>query len=579
MRAKRRMTLALFLALLLLLGCAPAFAEAPEEEELHFENTAKVLFYDERGGLPPRELVVEISGEPAGDAAPSPEDPRVFTGYTACRILQSGDSSAEPAVFTVDFPAEAGLVFGGSYDAVNGRLRVTRVGRVIRGLEELSSLNHERSLASVRLPGIGAGPLHEAAELETLRCDRLETLSTWATWDENDLFVSKVNGAEEVALKNKAAFASDETAAAWLAENPVTISYALEEPREYSVDCAPILSMRGANILWADTGRILRFTGRSPLPLSAEIRPTLRILAFGNSFTYSTLDYLPALLEELLPETEIVMDICYDGGCTLARHAEKCNGGDERQGIPAAYERCSEYRRSVGKWVNLPEPYTPRDALDRYAWDIVILQQSVESLNDFESLCAFAELVTVSLREPALLVYNIAQARSPGDPWLAENVEGETAAERSNRHFELIAEYARRALETPYISAVLPGGTAVQNLRSCSFAAGTGDCGYFAKDAGGHLQQGIAPLAAGYAAACRIAELVRELPKLYGMQFVPTDAWAEETQLPDADASLPCVGIREENVALAKKCAMMALKKPFELTDCSVWERTAPNGG
>ena len=88
MRAKRRMTLALFLALLLLLGCVPAFAEAPEEEELHFENTAKVLFYDERGGLPPRELVVEISGDTAGDAAPSPEDPRVFTGYTACRIAE-----------------------------------------------------------------------------------------------------------------------------------------------------------------------------------------------------------------------------------------------------------------------------------------------------------------------------------------------------------------------------------------------------------------------------------------------------------------------------------------------------------
>ena len=571
MRAKRRMTLALFLALLLLLGCAPAFAEAPEEEELHFENTAKVLFYDERGGLPPRELVVEISGDTAGDAAPSPEDPRVFTGYTACRILQSGDSSAEPAVFTVDFPAEAGLVFGGSYDAVNGRLRVTRVGRVIRGLEELSSLNHERSLASVRLPGIGAGPLHEAAELETLRCDRLETLSTWATWDENDLFASKVNGAEEVVLKNKAAFASDETAAAWLAENPVTISYALEEPREYSVDCAPILSMRGANILWADTGRILRFTGRSPLPLSAEIRPTLRILAFGNSFTYSTLDYLPALLEELLPETEIVMGICYDGGCTLARHTEKFNGGDAGRGIPAEYERYSEYRTTVGKWVSEPEPYTPQNALDRYEWDMIILQQSVENLHDFTGLCDFAALVTDYIRYPAMLVYNIAQARKPGDPWLLDRVEGETEMERSNRHFQMIADFAERAMDTPYISAVLPGGTAVQNLRTCSFAAETGDSGYFAKDSGGHLQQGIGPLAAGYAAAGRIAELCRELPKLYGLQFMPTDEWAAEKAPPGG--CLPCAGVTEENVRLAKQCAMMALKNPYAITDCSVWER------
>jgi hypothetical protein len=490
--------------------------------------------------------------------------------------MHQGENDAEPETFTMEFPEEAGLVFGGVYGALRVRLTVTRTGVRVQGTADLVSLNTERGLAVVRLPGISEAPLNEPEELETLRCDRFQTLETWATWDEHDLFVSKVNGSAEVSLKNKEAFSSQEGAEAWLAENPVTISYALAEPVEYYMDCVPLLSYKGANVVWADTGKILSFTCRSPQPLSEEIRPSLRILTFGNSFSYSTLNYLPALLEELMPETEIVMGVCYDPGCTLERHTVKFLGGDEAAEIPAEYQRYSEYRRSVGQWVQSPDPATALNALERYDWDIIILQQSVENLQDFESLCDFAELITEKLPQPALLVYNMAQARAPGDPWLDQSAAGETALDRSNDHFRMIAEYAEKALETPYISAVLPGGTAVQNLRSCSFAAETGDCGYFAKDAGGHLQEGIAPLAAGYAAAGCIAELCRELPGLYGLQFVPSDAWAEETATPDWEHYAPCVGISPENVKMAKICAMMALKKPFAVTDCSVWERESP---
>ncbi len=571
---KRKWTvLLILLGILIQLGfCCPAFAgQAPAEEDRHFENTEKVLFYDERGGLPPREFLVEIRGDMEGSGIPSPGNPRAITGYRACRIMHLGDEGAEPTVYTMEFPEEAGVVLGGIYDAVNGRLLVTRAGKLVQGEEDIAYFNVDRRLVTVSLPGIGTGPLNTEEELGTLLCDRFYTLETAATWDDFDLFISKTNGGIDVCLKNGEAFTSREAAAAWFAENPVMISYALEQPQEYYMDCLPFLSDQGTNILWTDTGKVKSFTCRDALPLDRQIRPTLRILAFGNSFTYSTLDYLPMLLEEMMPETEIVMGICYDGGCTLARHTEKFNGGDAGRGIPAEYERYSEYRTTVGKWVSEPEPYTPQNALDRYEWDMIILQQSVENLHDFTGLCDFAALVTDYIRYPALLVYNIAQARRPGDPWLLDWVEGETEMERSNRHFQMIADFAERAMDTPYISAVLPGGTAVQNLRTCSFAAETGDSGYFAKDSGGHLQQGIGPLAAGYAAAGRIAELCRELPKLYGLQFMPTDEWAAEKAPPGG--CLPCAGVTEENVRLAKQCAMMALKNPYAITDCSVWER------
>ncbi len=571
---KRKWTvLLILLGILIQLGfCCPAFAgQAPAEEDRHYENTEKVLFYDERGGLPPREFVVEISESMEGSGTPSPDNPRTISGHRACHIMHGGDESGEPKIYTVEFPKEAGIVLGGVYDAINGRLIVTRAGKLLQGQEDIAGINADRRIVTVRLPGIGLKSLNTDEELKTLLCDRFYTLETMATWDDYDLFISKTSGGIDVCLKNQAVFTSKEAAGAWFAENPVMISYELEKPQEYYVDCVPLLSNQGANIIWADTGRIKSFTCRDALPLDRQIRPVLRILAFGNSFTYSTLEYLPMLLEEMMPETEIVMGICYDGGCSLARHTEKFNGGDAGRGIPAEYERYSEYRSTVGKWVSEPEPYTPQKALDRYEWDIIILQQSVENLHDFTGLCDFAALVTDYIRYPALLVYNIAQARKPGDPWLDDWMEGETEMERSNRHFQMIADFAERAMDTPYISAVLPAGTAVQNLRTCSFAAHTGDSGYFAKDAAGHLQQGIGPLAAGYAAAGRIAELCRELPRLYGLQFMPTDEWAAEKAPPGGCG--PCVGVTEENVRLAKQCAMMALKNPYAVTDCSVWER------
>ena len=572
---QKRQWTALLAALVMLFTLLP-FPVACAEEENHFENTAKVMFYDERGSLPPREFLIEIRGSAEGEGTPTPDAPIPITGFRECRVMHLGENEMEPAVITARFPEEAGLVFGGVYDALHGRLTVTRAGVRVERVEDLSSLNTDRGLAVVKLPGISGEPLNEPEELETLRCDRLKTLGTWATWDEHDLFISKVNGAAEAGIKNKEAFSSRDSADAWLAENPLTISYALPEPMEYYMDCVPLLSYRGANVVWADTGKIQSFTCRAPQALAEPVRPALRILAFGNSFTYSTLNYMPAILEELMPETEIVMGVCYDPGCTLERHTVKYLGGDGEREIPPEYQRYSEYRRTVGKWVVSPDPATAKDALGRYDWDIIILQQSVENLQDFESLCDFAELITEKLPQPALLVYNMAQARAPGDPWLDVRAEGESALDRSNDHFRMIAEYAEKALETPYISAVLPGGTAVQNLRSCSFAAETGDYGYFAKDAGGHLQEGIAPLAAGYAAACRIAELCRELPGLYGLRFLPSEQWAEETETPDWKTYVPFVGMSPENIKMAKKCAMMALKNPYTVTDCSVWERELP---
>ena len=117
---------------------------------------------------------------------------------------------------------------------------------------------------TINLPGISARSLNTDEELATLLCDHFYTLETAATWDDHDLFISKTSGGIDVCLKNEAVFHSRESIEAWFRENPVMISYELEEPQEYYMDCCPFLSDQGANILWADTGKISKLLGWHP---------------------------------------------------------------------------------------------------------------------------------------------------------------------------------------------------------------------------------------------------------------------------------------------------------------------------
>ena len=530
-------------------------------------------FYDTEGGIPLAALVLNIKGSQGGSGTPSPTNPRPFSGFTACRIMHSGADISQPDTVTISLPGAAGAVYGGTLDVLSGKLRVTHAAKTISGDSDIADMNTSRKFAIVSLPGIAAAGVNTAAELETLKCDRFCTLGTDQTWNNFDLYISKYSGNTNAVIKYADVFTSRASAAAWFAENPTTIVYALSEPVEYTLEGQTVASLKGANSLWADSGSIETVSYRLPASSGGSAsgggsRPFLRVLAFGNSFTYSTLEYLPHLLEELLPETEIVMGICYDSGCTLARHAAKFRGGDSS--IPAAYERYSEYQRTAQEWVNVSDVYTAQRALDKFAWDVIIFQQSVENLQYFDDLSDFAGLVAGYLTYPALLVYNMAQARHPNDSsWLPSHMSGDTGTERSDNHLLAIADFARRALATPYISGVLPGGTAVQNLRSCAFAAGTGESGYFSKDSGGHLQEGIGPLCASYAAAYRLMELIGETPKLFGLPLTPTDGWMQEKNLPFRTATGPCMGVSAETIAAAQKCAMMACKKPFEITDCS----------
>lgn len=295
--------------------------------------------------------------------------------------------------------------------------------------------------------------------------------------------------------------------------------------------------------------------------MNVPIENQLNILVFGNSFSYSTLSYVPSLLAEIAPTLNVNFGILYSSGMQFAGHISNFNQD-------TAYDQYCEYRSCNQRWTKTNSAVTAKDALDRARWDCIVLQQSVEHLDDFGNLEAFADLLNGHLKYPVKYLYNMGQARgATDDRWLPSHYTGDTMADRSDKHFADIADYAERALHGCIISEVIPSATAVQNARTTTLAQ-YGGHGSMCIDALSHLQNGIGILIAGYAASYKILEVTGNYGTIYGIQLNPTDSWITDTN-PPSSVHGPCVGVTAANKLLGMKCAMMAIKKPFELTDCS----------
>lgn len=528
-------------------------------------NRRTVSFYDPIGNEFLDTLILNITVSQGGSGTPSPTNYCPFIGYTACNIYHSEMDMSSPTTLTINFPSNANTIYQGSIDILSGKITVTHVVKTINSYSDIAEFNSSRQLIYIALPGMGSNGINTPDEItNNLKCDRFYTLSTSASWNNYDLFISKVSGNENAVLKYADVFTSQENINTWLTNNPIQIFYKLTTPIEYEIPTHEIATYQGTNIFWCDTGIINTITYKNSISnnTSNDIRDNvLHILAFGNSFTFSTLEYLPQILEELLPTTQIIFGICYNNGCPFAQHIVKFNNQD-------TYALYAEYNTAAQGWTTIDDTFTAQMTLDKYPWDIIILQQSVENLSDFDNLSNFCKLIASYINYPTTFVYNMAQARHPGDTtWLLDNVQGNTGLERSNNHFNMIAEYGEDALNSTFISAILPCATALQNLRTYSSMTSIGDAGYLAKDGGGHLQQGLGPLCCGYVAAYEILKLIGIQPKIFGIQVYPTDEWLIKYDSPFKDATGSCVGVTKENIILAQQSAAIAIKKPFELTN------------
>ena len=156
--------------------------------------------------------------------------------------------------YDIAFPAEAGTVYGGTLDVVNGVLTVDRAMEVLDGDGIWYDYNPDNydSYCFVK-----DKQTKKVGQLLSI-CNEYKNVSNaWSTGGNNvfGVFSDHTSLTRWYFTRPTSTFEKNVTAwKAWLAENPLHIVYPLATPITYTLTPQQIALLRGNNTLWADTG-------------------------------------------------------------------------------------------------------------------------------------------------------------------------------------------------------------------------------------------------------------------------------------------------------------------------------------
>lgn len=272
-----------------------------------------------------------------------------------------------------------------------------------------------------------------------------------------------------------------------------------------------------------------------------------KILGIGNSFTQDAFMYVPFLLKEMgVTNFEIV--VLYYGGCTLEQHWGFASNDTKAYDLQI-YKSENEAWQSLGT-------RTLKEALSYTDFDTITLQQQSARSCDYTTYQPFLnnliDYIYTNINYPTRLGWHSIPA-SPDNGWSATYP---TSTQFYNAQVQAVKNVLR---DTP-IEYAIPNNTAIQNARGTVLGT-LGAQGNMTHD-GLHLQDGIPALVSAYAVTLKWLE-VFNLPKsIFGSRIEPTDAWLATKGIQGQNGA--SVGVTTSNILIAQKCAIAAIKNPFE---------------
>lgn len=248
----------------------------------------------------------------------------------------------------------------------------------------------------------------------------------------------------------------------------------------------------------------------------------MKILCIGNSFSVDSMEYLYGILQDLGVQ-EIKLGNLAIAGCSLNTHYTNAKGDK------AEYQY---FVNTTGTW-SVTEGNVLSDIVKSENWDFISLQQASHDSglpNTYRRLPVLVE----TLREmcpDARLVWNMTWA------YQQDSTHGAFPKYNSDQmtmYQKILSAIEQKVLVEPDIDMVIPCGTAIQNAR----AGWLGDT--LTRD-GFHLSN-----TGRYIAALTFAQMLTG-KSVEGVTYAPGGFTAEEQ-------------------ALAIESAMLAVKKPFEIS-------------
>lgn len=288
--------------------------------------------------------------------------------------------------------------------------------------------------------------------------------------------------------------------------------------------------------------------------LEAVAQTNLKILHIGNSYTQDCTTYAPFIMDGLADKTGDKLNItfasCYYSGASIADYNDFFDN-------ESAVIRYNKRLNNKAVYETAKNNQTIQQILADEDWDVITVQQASSYAGTWSTFSGLNELLD------KIIGYC---ASTHGKPvkigWLMPQLRYSLI--ETTGSYAAIIDCVEKVIQTTPIDFVIPCGTAIQNARGTSLDA-VGDSGHLTYDANGHLQEGLPVLLACYVTALKTLELCgMPYHGILGEQTRPTAAWISAHNIPGQNGS--STGVTDGNCLLAQKCAVAAIKNPFEVT-------------
>ena len=302
------------------------------------------------------------------------------------------------------------------------------------------------------------------------------------------------------------------------------------------------------------------------------IKPTLNILAVGNSFDQDMFAYLPPVLNEMLPEYEI-------NYCVLHQDSADFDLINTMYVDNTKFQYTNKWLFGENAWERIPSSgnsWTLKQAIQAFRWDMVFMQATTADVASDTTIQN--KIITPGRKLTRAIIANaIAPLNFYTIEWLARGASDSVI----DSTYTSIHNGMIKTMQNMGFSDYVPLGTAFQNARTNSTLKALGDGISMLYSDNIHVQAGAPALLGTYTIASFIAQKCGKPNGVYASAFQPTTANAEAI---NAKPSGSAVGMTHGNSTTITTVIKRALQEivyitmnnPTVITDCSGVTATPP---
>lgn len=292
-------------------------------------------------------------------------------------------------------------------------------------------------------------------------------------------------------------------------------------------------------------------------------RKTISILSIGNSYSQDALAYVPYIIRNMGVDVDVRIGILMQSSSSLSTHWS--NFDNET----AAYQFLRNF--TGNEWIQRTGTVTIQWALEKYQWDIILLQQASSYAHTWSSYQPYLNKLVNGIS--ALVKYPVKFG------WYAVQSKATSSANNApysdqtiNERWQAIMTNSQKVFDETVCEFIIPVSTAIQNARTIPFIKEIGSyannggngVGYLEYE-GVHLQEGLPCQIAAYTFVLSLLGLYGFVESINGESTIVDSEWENGRNIP-APHGEP-VGSNETNILIAQKCAIMAYRHPFVTTD------------